>query len=57
MINNLIFLFNLNLFKINNNNNNKQFFDGFSVEHTHVIVHSQKLGSPMPYEVLLTCLK
>lgn len=33
------------------------FFDDFPIEHSHIYLHSQKLGSPLPYDVLLTCLK
>lgn len=34
-----------------------QFFDGYNIEHTHVYSLSQKLGAPLPYDLLLTCLK
>lgn len=33
------------------------FFDAYAVEHSHVYALSQKLGAPLPYDVLLTCLK
>jgi len=39
------------------NDDAASFFDDFPVEHSHIYVHSQKLGSPLPYDVLLTCLK
>lgn len=33
------------------------FFDVYPVEHSHIYIQSQKLGSPLPYDILLTCLK
>lgn len=44
----------------NNKKNNEEmytFFDAYAVEHSHVYALSQKLGAPLPYDVLLTCLK
>jgi len=40
-----------------NSDDTTTFFDDFPVEHSHIYMHSQKLGSPLPYDVLLTCLK
>jgi hypothetical protein len=35
----------------------KKFFDSYNVEHSHIYVLSQKLAAPLPYDILLTCLK
>lgn len=40
-----------------NNEEMYTFFDSYPVEHTHIYALSQKLGAPLPYDVLLTCLK
>ena len=35
----------------------EKFFDAYNVEHSHIYSLAQSMGAPLPYEVLLTCLK